>query len=137
MIDERPTIRFSGGDAQVLFTLHADEPWTYWDITTTLMADAGPFHGEVRTILDLSDLSTLQQRLMDLDQHVGQLHQSQWQPNNIVSLTFDLLQTGHLRVAVVLEDWTSDVRFAFTISADQTYLPAWIADVVHALKRFP
>lgn len=127
---------FSAGDDRVRLIMQSDQPWTDWEIPTTIVADAGLFHGELTTSVRLTSLETLRDLLVSLDRGVGQPHHAYWQPTASLSLSFDLSPIGHVTVVVEIEEWESGASLKFSLGADQTYLPLWISQVKRVLQHF-
>jgi len=132
----QPTLDFSAGDDRVRLIVHSDQPWTEWEVPTTVVADAGLFHGEMTTSVGLAGLKELRDLLVGLDQGVGHPHHAYWQPTASLSLSFDLSRIGHVTVGVELEEWETGTILKFSLGADQTYLPLWISQVKRVLQHF-
>lgn len=135
-MDGQQTLDFSAGDDRIRLIVHSDQPWTDWEIPTTVVADAGLFHGEMTTSVGLVSLGKLCDLLISLDQGVGHPHHAQWQPTASLSLSFDLSRIGHITIGIELDEWDTGTILKFSLSADQTYLPLWISQAKRVLQHF-
>ncbi len=124
------------GQYRVRLIVHSDQPWTDWEIPTTVVANARLFHGEMMTSVGLADLKELRDLLVGLDQVVGHPHHALWRPTASLSLSFDLSRIGHVAVGVELEEWETGTILKFSLGADQTYLPLRISHVKRVLQHF-
>jgi hypothetical protein len=130
---DRATATFAASGRELSLSLHnrpyatAQDDWDR-DVVTA-------------TILWAHELAHLRQLLVDLRQHVGQAEQGAFATiEPALSLTFYLSRLGHLRVDVQLRadgGLESEALLAFSLAADQSYLPPWIAALTQALEVFP
>ena len=115
-MDGQLILDFSAGNDRVRLIVHGDQPWTDWEIPTTVVADARLFHGEITTSVGLASLGTLRDLLGGLDQGVGHPHHAHWQPTASLSLSFDLSPIGHVTVGVELEEWETGTILKFSLA---------------------
>jgi len=144
---ERATVTFAAGGQDVSLALHnrpyatAEDDWDRDVITAIIAAKTGDFRGGVATVLWARELAHLRVLLVDLHQHVGQEQRAAFATiEPALGLTFRLSRLGHLHVDVQLctdIGLESEALLAFSLAADQSYLPTWIAALTHALEFFP
>jgi len=111
-----------------------------WDqdlIDTLVIAQAGAFHGQVRTGLGSHELVHLDRWLADLYQHVGQEQTTRVQLcEPTLDLTVQMDRQGNICMDVEISS-APGVRLRFTIDADQSYVPGWRRQIQAALEWFP
>lgn len=143
---ERATVTFAAGGQDVSLSLHnrpyatAPDDWDRDVITATIAVTTGAFRGSFATTLWARELAHLRHLLVDLQQHVGQEQRAAFATiEPALSLTFRLSRLGPLHVDVQLftnVGMETEATLAFTLAADQSYLPTWIVMLTHALDIF-
>jgi hypothetical protein len=146
-VTERATVRFAAGGQEVSLALHhrpyasAPDDWDRDLVTATIAAKTGDFRGSSATILWVHEIAHLHHLLVDLHQHVGQEQQAAFETiEPALGLTFRLSRLGHLHVDVQLSTnvgLETEATLTFSLAADQSYLPTWMAALSHALDVFP
>lgn len=144
---ERATVRFAAGGQDVSLSLHhrpyamAQDDWDRDLVAATIAVKTDAFRGSFATTLWACEIAHLHQLLVDLQQRVGQEQQAPFATiEPALSLTFRLSRLGHLHVDVQLctnVGLETEALLTFTLAADQSYLPTWIAALTHALDVFP
>lgn len=142
-MDNPTTIEMKGRYDDFITITLKDRPYTNssykidWNtIAATLFFKAGPFRGQLDTLIEVHELMRLQHVLQEVYQQVGKEVQSQFELLEYnLALTFKLSKLGHLEVEVKMS--TEDACLTGSILADQTFLPLWIKEVQNALQSFP
>jgi hypothetical protein len=144
---ERASVRFAAGGQDVSLALHnrpyatARDDWDRDLVTATIAVTIGAFRGGVATALWAREIAHLHHLLVDLQQHVGREQRAAFATiEPALGPTFRLSRLGHLHVDVQLSSnvgLDSEATLTFSLAADQSYLPAWIAARSHALDVFP
>jgi hypothetical protein len=140
-------VTFAAGEQEVSVLLHnrpaatARDDWDRDVLTATIAATTGAFRGSLATVLWTHEIAAVRQLLVDLHQHVGQERRAAFVTSELaLGLTFRRSRLGHLHVDVQLRTdigLESEALLAFSLAADQSHLPTWIAALTHALEVFP
>ena len=146
-MSEPTTVRFAAGGREVSLLLQtrpyatAQLDWDRDAVTAVVAAKAGAFRGVFATTLWSHEIAYLRWLLIELQQHIGQERQVAFETiEPALNLTFRLLVLGHLHVRAQIRTdvgLETEALLEFSMVADQSYLPAWIAALTHALDVFP
>lgn len=117
----------------------ADSSWDRDALNVSVIADTGEFRGKVHVFMSSTEIASLHQILVELNESVGQekeLTFGSMEP--AVEISFMLGNRGQLTLNVEVCDGPMyDTRLLFAIEADQSFLPTWIEQVSESLAKYP
>jgi hypothetical protein len=114
-------------------------PWDLSSIETSVEVDSGVFRGTFLTYIDLEDLNRARDTLQSVYDHIGETTERDFYlGEREIDMTFRPTALGALEIEVeVIPHIGLDPTLRFTMQADQSYLPTWIASVDRAFREWP